>query len=275
MGPVLIPTTWSTRYRSMPTWRLIRSTPQNAFVNMAVDEAIFKSVAEGNSPPTLRFYTWDPPAVSVGYFQDPGKDVDIPACRGMGIDVVRRMTGGRAVLHDQELTYSLICRDDDPLFPGDIMGTYKVISSCLVRGLNSLGIDASLTPVVKKSDAEGPSACFSSPSHYEITVSGKKLVGSAQRRGDGVFIQHGSVLTEFDRGKLERILCKSGNLDYVTSVSEHVSVDFDRLLFSLRKGFEDELGISFSEGALSGHEISLSESYGERKYMLNDWNLER
>jgi lipoate-protein ligase A len=242
---------------------------------MAVDEAVFKSAEAGNSPPTVRFYAWNPPAVSVGYFQDSLKEVDIKACRDLGIDVVRRLTGGRAVLHDRELTYSVICHEDDPHFPDSILGTYKVISSCLVKGLNSLGIDASLTPSVKKEGKRSPSACFTSPSHYEITVDGKKLVGSAQRRGEGVFLQHGSILMEFDRCMLERVLPQSGRLDCVTFINRYIRIGTEGLIPSLVKGFEEVLGISFSEGSLSSEEMALAERYVDERYSRPEWNLRR
>ena len=260
----------------MKSWRLIKSPPTDAFTNMAVDEAIFEAVAAGKSPPTLRFYTWTPPAVSVGYFQDSFTDIDISACREMGIDVVRRLTGGRAVLHDKELTYSVICPEGDPLFPDNILGTYKLISSCLVKGLNSLGIDASLAPSSVKGRAKkSPSACFISSSHYEITVSGNKLVGSAQRRGDGAFIQHGSILMEFDRDKLEMLLPASGGLDGITSISEHLHVSLTELISSLISGFEEVIGVTFAEGTLSDEETALCKKYVEEKYSRYDWNFRR
>lgn len=259
----------------MSTWRLIKSPPADAFTNMAVDEAIFAKVAAGKSPPTLRFYTWNPPAVSVGYFQDSFTDINISACREMGIDVVRRLTGGRAVLHDKELTYSVICPEGDPLFPDNILGTYKVISSCLVKGLNSLGIDASLAASVKRRVKISPAACFASPSHYEITVSGNKLVGSAQRRGEGAFIQHGSILMEFDRARLETILPRSGRLGGVTSIGEHLRIGQTELISSLISGFEELLEISFSEGPLSDEETALCKRYVEERYSRYDWNFRR
>ncbi|MEK7852094.1 MAG: biotin/lipoate A/B protein ligase family protein, partial [Deltaproteobacteria bacterium] len=191
------------------------------------------------------------------------------------IDVVRRLTGGRAVLHDKELTYSVICPEGDPLFPDNILGTYKLISSCLVKGLNSLGIDASLAPSVKSRVKKSPSACFISPSHYEITVSGNKLVGSAQRRGDGAFIQHGSILMEFDRDKLEMLLPTSGRLDGITSISEHLQISLTELISSLITGFKEVLGITFSEGRLSDEEAALSKRYVEERYSRYDWNFRR
>lgn len=242
---------------------------------MAVDEAILETVAAGKSPPTLRFYTWTPPAVSVGYFQDSFTDIDISACRKMGIDVVRRLTGGRAVLHDKELTYSLTCPEGDPLFPANILDTYKRISSCLVKGLDSLGLDASLVPSVKRRVEKSPSACFVSPSHYEITVSGNKLIGSAQRRGEGAFIQHGSILMEFDREKLEMVLPGSGRIEGVTSISEHLHIAPAELVHSLVNGFEELLGTTFSEGLLSDEETALSKRYVEERYSRYDWNFRK
>jgi len=249
--------------------------PSDAFTNMAVDEAILRTVSAAKSPPTLRFYSWAPPSISVGYFQNSLTDVNVEVCRKLGIDVVRRLTGGRAVLHDKELTYSVICPENDPHFPDNILGTYKIISSCLIRGLSYLGLDVSLTPFVKKIGKNAPSACFSSPSHYEITVAGKKLIGSAQRRGEGVFLQHGSILMELDRESLKMVLPGLVRLDTVTSISDYLSVDMTSLISSLVKGFEEELGISLSEGFLSDEEVTLSDRYREEKYSQREWNFSR
>jgi len=259
----------------MQSWRLIISPPSDGFTNMAVDEAIFKAVSAGTSLPTLRFYTWEPPAVSVGYFQNSLGEVDLAVCRKMGIDVVRRLTGGRAVLHDRELTYSIISPDNASNFPDNILGTYKIVSSCLVSGLNSIGLNALLTSSVRKAGRDSPSACFTSPSHYEITIDGKKLVGSAQRRGEGAFLQHGSILMEFDREKLEKVLHKTGGLDSVTSISEHSCIDIAGLVSSLVMGFERGLGVSFSEGGMTDEEVALSKQYRKKRYSRPEWNFRR
>jgi lipoate-protein ligase A len=242
---------------------------------MAVDEAIFKAVSAGTSLPTLRFYTWEPSAVSVGYFQNSLGEVDLAVCREMGIDVVRRLTGGRAVLHDRELTYSIISPDNSFHFPDNILGTYKIISSCLVSGLNSIGLNALLTSPVKKAGRDSSSACFTSSSHYEITIDGKKLVGSAQRRGEGAFLQHGSILMEFDREKLEKVLHKTGGVDSVASISEYSRIDIVRLATSLVKGFEHGLGVSFSEGRLTDEEVALSQQCRNKRYSKQEWNFRR
>lgn len=259
----------------MQTWRLIKSPPSDGFTNMAVDEAIFKAVSAGESTPTLRFYTWAPSAVSVGYFQNTIGEVDLDLCLDMGIDVVRRLTGGRAVLHDKELTYSIICPDNLPEFQGHILATYKIISSCLVEGLNSIGIKASLAPSARKAGRESPSACFTSPSHYEIMTDGKKLVGSAQRRGEGAFLQHGSVLMEFDRVRHVKVLPGSGSLDRVASVNDYTDIGVLDLLSALVKGFERGLGVSFSEGGLTDKESLTSELCRNERYCKEDWNLKR
>ena len=242
---------------------------------MAVDEALFKAGSAGTSLPTLRFYTWEPPAVSVGYFQNSLGEVDLAVCRKMGIDVVRRLTGGRAVLHDRELTYSIISPDNSSNFPDNILGTYKIVSSCLVSGLNSIGLNALLTSSVRKAGRDSPSACFTSPSHYEITIDGKKLVGSAQRRGEGAFLQHGSILLEFDREKLRKVLPITGRLDSVTSISGHSSIDSAGLVSSLVMGFERGLEVSFSEVGMTDEEVALSQHYREERYSRPEWNFKR
>lgn len=251
------------------------SSPSDGFTNMAVDEAIFRAVSAGSSPSTLRFYSWLPSAVSVGYFQNSTGEIDLAVCREMGIDVVRRLTGGRAVLHDRELTYSITSTDSALNFPENILGTYKIISSCIVNGLNSLGLEASLSSSVRKSDRNSPSACFNSSSHYEITIQGKKLVGSAQKRGNGAFLQHGSIMMEFDREKLNKILPEAGELDCVTSIREHSSIEIADLISALVTGFERGLGVSFSEGGMTNEEKIIIQQCRKDRYSNPDWNFRR
>jgi lipoate-protein ligase A/biotin synthase-related radical SAM superfamily protein len=228
-------------------WRLIiEESPRPGAENMAVDEAILLAHAAGRVPPTARFYRWTPPAVSLGYFQDYATDVDPEACRQAGIDIVRRTTGGRAVLHDQEVTYSIVV--DMATLPGSVVETYRRIAGGLVFGLRALGLDAVLAPEKTAGDGPGqeaggrtaggagpatgapsvaavvapavaavvaPSvaaavaaagACFEVPSSYEILVGGKKIVGSAQVRRGGVILQHGSIPLRLDPPLLARVL---------------------------------------------------------------------
>ncbi len=175
------------------TWRLIVDTePRSGAWNMALDEAIQDAVAAGVAPPTLRFYQWAPPAVSLGKRQ-PVDGVDLARCARDSVDVVRRPTGGLAILHTDELTYSIATLPTDPRAAGAILDAYKRLSAGLVEGLRRLGVAAELNPVNPFGTASGSAACFETPSAYEITVGGKKLMGSAQSRPAGRVLQHGSL----------------------------------------------------------------------------------
>ena len=181
----------------MQVWRLIRDGFNDGYYNMAVDEAIADAVEKGVSPPTLRLYGWKSPTLSIGYSQRTDKKIDTEYCRKNKIDIVLRPTGGRAVLHDKEVTYSFISPKNNPLFPDNISGTYRVIGEALSKGLSILGIDANSNSAcrIPHSVFRNPS-CFATTSQYEITVDGKKLIGSAQRRFKNSFLQHGSIPLE-------------------------------------------------------------------------------
>ncbi len=174
------------------TWRLLVTGTHDGPTNMAIDQAIMEAVAEGRVPPTLRFYAWEPACLSLGYTQ-PAADVDQVRLATQGWDVVRRMTGGRAILHTDELTYSIALTADDPLVSGGIVESYRRLSMGLTAGLTMLG---AVPRADKRADPHGQSAgpvCFEVPSHYEITIEGKKLIGSAQVRKSGAVLQHGSL----------------------------------------------------------------------------------
>jgi lipoate-protein ligase A len=233
-------------------WRLVEDAPQSGADNMAIDERLLRDAANGEAVPTLRFYTWDPPAVSLGRFQDEGTAVDARACRVLGIDVVRRITGGRAVLHHRELTYSIVSRTDHSIFPNDLLGTYKVIAEGLLAGLGNLGIKAEMVSrsckhVERIRKKTGEPACFASPSWYEILVGGKKIIGSAQRRVPGAFLQHGSILIDRDPS-LEASVIPGGSGENVTSIREVLgrSVADAEVHAAFVQGFSDALRIGFA-----------------------------
>ncbi len=160
--------------------------------NMAVDCAIAEAVADGQ-PPTLRLYGWRPFCLSLGYGQR-ARDVDLPALRARRWDLVRRPTGGKAILHGDELTYSFCLPLQHPLAQGNIVESYRRISAGLVAGLARLGLAADANPLVEPHTlrSAGP-VCFDLPSHYEITLAGRKVIGSAQLRRRGVLLQHGTI----------------------------------------------------------------------------------
>jgi len=267
-------------------WRYLSFNQYDAFENMAIDEAILRVNQQKEMPPTLRFYGWKSPSVSLGYFQNAGDEVNVEFCHDMGIHVVRRPTGGKAVLHEKDLTYSVVAREDNPLFPRGLLGTYRVISGCIATGLAKLGIKADLLKEGRSTGAlELEALCFSIPSQYELLVNGKKICGSAQMRSKGVFLQHGSILMEFDPAQTYSVIAKS-DVDItrqkeklkkqVTSVHEtaNIKTDYTSLCQILASSFEEFLGIRLVEGKLTPEEETIKEHLLHHKYMDSRWNME-
>ena len=275
----------------MPTleWRFLDTGFLTGYENMAIDEAIFISCREKKSSPTLRIYGWKPPAVSLGYFQKAENAVDLEACRRRGVDVVRRLSGGRSVLHHRELTYSIICREGTPPLGSSVLETYKTISECLIITLRGLGLDVQWVSSREKhtgaQEKDKTASCFSSPSWYEITVEGKKICGSAQKRGDGVMLQHGSLLIDYDPELLAEVLpSRKSDQEFLseirsstTAINRHLSqkVDFYHLKKLVLKSFEDQLQITLNQGKLAVYETQLKDHLLEGKYSTDSWNLHR
>ena len=266
-------------------WRILPFERAAAAKNMAIDEAVFRKNIRGESPPTLRFYGWRSPALSIGYFQDYRKEVDDKACRKFGVEVVRRPTGGKAVLHERELTYAVVAGSDTDFFPPDILKTYLVIGRCLAEGLAGVGIRAEMKEDGRRPpDGALPSACFSFPSRYELLVGDRKICGSAQMRSQGAFLQHGSLLTAFDPLRTCEVMLPHRRLEKeadrlrnaVTSVGEQAgpALDEEGLRRALREGFERTLGIRFREGMLTPGEQALRDELVEKKYGREEWNRE-
>jgi len=235
----------------MNIWRYLDTGPASAAFNMAMDEKLLAEAVKGCAEPVLRFYTWNPPAVSLGRFQEVARSVNLAACRKHGIDIVRRITGGRAVLHWHELTYSVISPIDNDLFPNDVLGTYKVLASGLLAGFVRLGVPAEMVSPsgdsahLVKCDRSEP-ACFSSPSWYEILVHGRKIVGSAQRRLAGAFLQHGSILIDYDPLLEAEVIPGAGLPEAVTCIRRELGRDtgLDVVKAAFRTGFSEALGVS-------------------------------
>lgn len=175
-------------------WRLLDTGIADGPTNMAIDEAILQEHRAGNAPLTVRFYGWDPPTISLGYAQSVEKEIDLVALRERGLGLVRRLTGGRAVLHDREVTYSLVVVEDHPLVEGGVLPSYLRIARVLAQGLKSLGAKVEIASGKKNTGEHSSAACFDAPSWYEITVEGRKLIGSAQTRKGGALLQHGSIV---------------------------------------------------------------------------------
>jgi len=189
------------------SWKLIIDKPASGVLNMAIDRALLEEIEHLEGPHTVvRFYTWRTPTISLGRNQQINKAVDAEYCLTNGIDVVHRPTGGRAVLHDDELTYAVISNDTQS-FGDTIYGNYKRVSEALCLGFNRLGVPAVLSPMTHKlpvMEGGGDPPCFVSPSRYELLVDGRKIVGSAQRRVSRSFLQHGSMPITCNRELLAR-----------------------------------------------------------------------
>ena len=301
-------------------WRLLETGLADGAANMAIDEAILWAVAEGESRPTLRFYGWQPPCLSIGYSQSMEGEVDVDRCREAGIGLVRRPTGGRSILHADELTYSVVALQAEPRVAGGVIESYRRLSAGLVSGLWALGVDAcqalsptppapprppSIPPNSGGEAREGspvpPSprvgrgglggrgtqsaACFDAPSSYEITVGGRKLVGSAQVRKKRVVLQHGSLPLEGDiacifdflivsseerREELRRELrARATSLELALGHS----VSFEEAARRLAAGFAQALNLRLIPGQLSQRELALAEKLRREKYATREWNF--
>lgn len=277
-------------------WRLIRSGKCDPAVNMAVDEALLASISEGKAPPTVRFYGWQPATLSIGYFQKAEEEVDLTALRERGFGFVRRPTGGRAVLHDAELTYSIVVPESHPGMPGTVNEAYRVLSGGLVAGFRRLGLRAGMASLAdggKRPDmaAGGSAACFDSPSWYELVVEGRKIAGSAQMRQKGVILQHGSILLELDADSLFAVLrfpaerirerLKASFRDKAVAINDLLRaldkppVSADRAEAAFAAGFAEGLGVELEPGELTDAERRLAERLAVEKYGSDAWNLRR
>lgn len=263
-------------------WRLLRTGWQDGPTNMAIDEAIAEAVAAGKSRPTLRFYGWEPACLSLGYGQS-WTVADWEACAGRGWDVVRRPTGGRAILHVDELTYSVCAPESEPRVRGGVLESYQRLSAALAKGLTLLGVEPERAPQAgEQPGAKGP-VCFDLPSSYEITVGGRKLVGSAQARKRGVVLQHGTLPLYGDLGRILHALCLDSPEQKVqmetrlrqTATTLEASrgrrAEFDEAADALQRGFSAALALTFEEKPLSSGEKARVQQIRAEKFADDDW----
>jgi lipoate-protein ligase A len=257
-------------------WRLLVDAPTNGASNMALDEVLLDGVASGSAPPTVRFYGWAPPCLSLGYFQS-FDVVNVDGCRALGVDVVRRPTGGRAILHDRELTYSValplrLLGDDRGLLP-----SYHRLSLALEAGLRQLGAPVVLAPesAAQAVPDQGP-ICFDRPSAHEILLHGRKLVGSAQVRRATAILQHGSVLIEPRLDRLRSCLrLRDGEAsrveDGVAGLAEVGDFAPTAIAAALADAFAQEFGVHLIPGQLRPDERTAADGLVASKYARLAW----
>ncbi|WP_352429854.1 lipoate--protein ligase family protein, partial [Thermoflexus sp.] len=199
----------------MAVWRLVVSPPADGATNMAIDVAIAEAVAAGEAPPTLRFYRWDPPCISLGRRQ-PLEAVDLERCRVDGVEVVRRPTGGRALLHAEELTYSVVFPEADPRAAGGVLETFRRFAEAFAQALRRLGVpEVAMAPALTPAARGDGFVCFAVPTDYELLAGGRKIMGSAQWRHQGVVLQHGSLPLDGDPGAVARYLRQGPDPDRI------------------------------------------------------------
>lgn len=275
------------------TWTLIDTGPSDAYTNMALDEVFLKGLKAADAVPILRFYTWSQPSISVGYFQDVGQDFDLALCQERRWPVVRRLTGGRAVFHDHELTYSILLPLSDPGVPSGLLESYRYLSLGFLSGLRELGADAELVSrermkSVREARALRSPDCFASLSWYEISVGGKKIAGSAQRRTPYGILQQGSILISRRRFQeyyevLRRDLEREGGrrrgseTPGMTSLVEILgrAIPLGRMKDAILKAFEETHQIRFVEKELGLDDRRRAHELVGARYGRNDWNFSR
>lgn len=255
--------------------RFIDTGPNDGYANMAIDESILNCCEE----PTLRVYQWSPPSISVGYNQSVNKEINIGKCRENGVTIVRRITGGKAVLHEKEITYSFILPEDKISLPRDVVESYRIIANALVLALQGIGIKAQITG---QKERLGTPICFNSSNWYELTANGKKISGSAQRRADGKILQHGPILMDFDFDK-NAVLFNSnsakdlaGNLrKNITSIKHELGADvsYKEMASAVKRGFQKNFGLEIVDSGLTREEKKLSEKLRNEKYSADSWNF--
>lgn len=254
--------------------RLLRCAPKDGFTNMAVDEAILRAHAVGEAPPTLRLYAWNPPAISIGYFQRAQRDINLEACARAGVDVVRRLTGGRGVLHADEVTYSIVIAER--AFAGaGVLEAYRILSEGLIAGLRRLGLEAHLAPGQRAHPGPSGANCFAAAASCDLVVNGLKICGSAQVRRDGVVLQHGALPLEMvDPSRFWR---EPGPPPHATDLARALGrrPEWEEVADALAAGFAEALGVSLQPGDLTPRERELARELRQEKYATEAWNLRR
>lgn len=272
-------------------WRLVvDEQPRSGAANMAIDQAIAEACAAGDSLPTLRFYQWKPPAISLGRHQ-PQAEIDHAVAAAKGYEIVRRPTGGRAILHTDEFTYSVAAKQDETRLAGGVMDAYLNISNALLAGLQGLGVLAYKAPASNRAGSDVSAACFEVPSAYEITAGGRKLIGSAQSRRAGYVLQHGSLPLAGDITRLIDVLAlepeaaealraelaqRACTLAEALGVhDDHPSVQFGAVAASMRQGFEATLTLTCKPGPLTSSELRRAAALIREQFANDEWTNAR
>ena len=271
-------------------WRFLIDGKLSPAENMAIDEAIFECVQDGRSLPTIRFYDWEPSTVSCGYNQEVGKEVDFAALKKNGFGFVRRPTGGRVVLHDNEVTYAIISPAEGRL-SGNVTESYYEISKALARGLElmNINVDFEKSNLSSEHQRQAANPCFTSSSRYELSYKKKKIVGSAQVRKNNCLLQHGSILLNCNQSKLAQIIpdLTKEQKERMTNYLKRKTIAINEIM-SVPKSYADAVRFFISgfkekwksddfitHKNLDTYELKVAEQLRLTKYLTDEWNLKK
>ncbi|MGH7374987.1 MAG: lipoate--protein ligase family protein [Candidatus Rokuibacteriota bacterium] len=261
----------------MTAFRLLVTEPLDGALNMALDEALLLGRLANAAPPTLRFFAWRPPTISLGYGQPLDHRIDTAAASALGIGLVRRPTGGSAILHegpDLELTYSVAARAGDFDGASDLLETYRWIGAALAAGIRRLGASVEMVPVQPSDPTAMPTFCFARTGSYELEIAGLKVVGSAQRRQGAGFLQHGAVMLGAAPERLRSVFpTERDPLVGMTTLEAvlHRRPSFDETMTALAAGFREAHDLDLAPGGLAPGEVELAESLVREKYGTERW----
>lgn len=267
-------------------WRLIKSPASSAALNMALDEALLSTTAQKRALPTLRLYSWSVPSLSLGYAQ-PTSDVDLTELNNHDWLLVRRPTGGKAILHTDELTYSITAPLDEPLVAGSLLESYQRISLALQKALQVIGTSTSADnkPGLLSAHSKKEPVCFQTPSNYEITWNGKKLIGSAQARKLGGVLQHGSLPLCGDISRITQVLAYPSQMERESAAQRTLAqattleaaagklVTWDEAAEAVIHSFSAEFGISFIPSQPTQEETEIANNLVHTKYASDSWTF--
>ncbi|WP_407408595.1 biotin/lipoate A/B protein ligase family protein [Peribacillus sp.] len=273
-------------------WGFIDSGDCSPAYNMAMDEALLNWQSNGEIPPKTRGRTRVPATLSIGYFQSAETEIDLAEVERQGLGFVRRPTGGRAVLHEHELTYSVIVPESYPGMPNTVTEAYRVISEGILKGFRNLGLDAYFSVPETEQDKEmlkspKSSVCFDAPSWYELVVEGRKVAGSAQTRQKGVILQHGAILLELDEEKLFSVFkfsddkvkekMKNNLRNKAVAINDIAGrkITISEAKVAFENGFSEGLSIDLKPYVLSEKQLQEVKDIAKNKYESDDWNFLR
>ena len=250
-------------------WRLLLTGANTAARNMAIDRAVLVANSNGKVPPTVRFYSWKPSAISIGYFQSLEDEVDLANCKDLNVDYVRRITGGGAVFHEDELTYSIVIPESHKEISKNIIESYGRICGAVMNGLNNLGIKSEYKPI------------------NDIIANGKKISGNAQTRKMKTVLQHGTIIMDVNPEKMFSLLKVPNEKikdKLIADVKERVTsiryikgekISFDKVAKAMKKGFEDEFKVELVLETLTDEEIELANKFERECFGSKEWNHKR